>query len=51
MTLSKQLKSGRIVLIGPQQNPYPELLSLPNLSLLPAMPLMCFRMWPLERVR
>lgn len=38
MTLSKQMKSGRIVLIGPQQNPYPELLSLPNLSILPAMP-------------
>lgn len=36
--LSKQLKTGRIVLIGPQQNPYPELSLFPNLKLLPAMP-------------
>ncbi len=37
--LSAELRSGSIVLVGPQQDPDPALLSLPNVFTLPAQPL------------
>ena len=37
--LSRDLTDGTIVLIGPQQDPNPEILALPNVRTLPAQPL------------
>lgn len=37
--LSQDLTDGTIVLIGPQQDPDPEILALPNVRILPAQPL------------
>jgi glycosyltransferase involved in cell wall biosynthesis len=36
--LAEELREGTILLVGPQENPEPELLQIPRLQLLPALP-------------